>query len=225
MILAEYHKKISRILHDDAEILESQDIFASIIEALSIYSKDRPFRKVADIAGDDGYIYALPSDWVKGTSCLRSVEYPAGERVPVYLESTQWIVYDDGISQKLRFPVHNPQTGNTIRITYTTLYTDKTIDQIPTGDQEAFCALAASLCLGSLSRHYAQTSETTLGADAVDYQDKSRDYADRAGELKEIYRNHLFSNRENIRPASCTGDWDNQTSWGGDFLLHPKKNR
>lgn len=225
MILTEYHGKILRILHDDAEILKSQDIFASIEEALSLYSKDRPCRKVADIAGDGEYTYSLPSDWVKDFSHLESVEYPAEERVPVYIEAEAWIIYDDGTSQKLRLTEHTPQSGQTIRLTYTTLYTEETIDQIPAGDREAFCALTASLCLGALSRHYAQTLEATLDVDAIDYQNKSRDYATRAKELKEDYEKHLFRSRENIRPASRTGDWDNRTSWGGDFLLHPKKKR
>lgn len=225
MTLAEYHEKILRILHDDAEILKSQDIFTSIDEALSLYSKDRACRKVADIDGDGGYTYALPSDWVKEFSHLESVEYPAGERVPVYLEPEEWMIYDDGSSQKLRLMEHTPQTGQKIRVAYTTLYTEETVDQIPVGDREAFCALAASLCLGALSRHYAQTSGTTLDADTIDYQNKSREYATRARELKESYEKHLFRSRENIRPASCTGDWDSQTSWGGDFLLHPKKKR
>lgn len=225
MILAEYHKKILRILHDDAQVLESQDLFASIVEALAIYSKDRPSRKVADIAGDGGYIYSLPTDWVEEFSQIDAVEFPAGERVPVYLETEGWMAYDDGTGQKLRLMEHNPQTGQTVRISYTTLYTEKTVDQIPVSDEEALCALAASICLGAVSRHYAQTTEPTLDADAIDYQNKSREYATQAQEMREIYQTHLFRGRETVKASSRTKDWDNKTSWGGDYLFHPKKRR
>ncbi|MFQ5646259.1 MAG: hypothetical protein ACE5GM_04960 [bacterium] len=225
MSLLDFNKKVGRSLQDEADILSEADIDNFILEALSYYSKDRPRVKVTDISGDGGYEYDLPSGWDQGFSTVKRIEYPAGERIPVYLESTDWMIYTDTGGKKLRLLHHTPSGTEVIRVTYTCLYDDTEIDLIPAGDQDAFCSLAASLCCGSLARYYSQTSAAGLEVEVVDYPGKAAEYAGRAKELLDIYNRHLGKGRERKSAASVTDDWDTSFSWQGDFLSHPKKNR
>ncbi len=74
--LQELNKKIGRIIQDDADILKGSEIDSFILEALSYYSKDAPYLKVADIAGDGGYQYDLPNDWQEGFSYIANPAHP-----------------------------------------------------------------------------------------------------------------------------------------------------
>ena len=76
--------------------------------------------KVADIAGDGGYQYGLPTDWVEGFSSLIKVEYPAGKQVPLILEAGDYSIYKSPSGLKLHFYSLSPAETETIRITYTT---------------------------------------------------------------------------------------------------------
>jgi hypothetical protein len=225
MPIQTYNTKVDRIIQDDAGILSSTEIDDFILESLSYYSKDAPYLKVADIAGDGGYQYDLPNDWQEGFSYIVKVEYPAGKQVPLLLEPGDYTVYKTPTGLKLHFYSLSPLATETIRITYTTLYTQSTIDSIPAQDQDAFCLLAAALCCGAIARRYAQTSDSTIDADSVNYRSKSDEYARRAKELGLRYSNFMGKKEGTPSAASGTKDWDTDYSWGGDFLTHPRRGR
>ncbi|MBI5789291.1 MAG: hypothetical protein HZA78_10595 [Candidatus Schekmanbacteria bacterium] len=225
MSLSEYREKVSRLIQDEAGRLSNEDIEAFIAEALSYYSKDAPFYKVADIAGDGGYQYDLPQNWLEGFSGLISVEYPAGRQLPVILESGDYTVYKTPQGLKLHFYSFSPQIGESIRLNYTTAYTQADIDSIPLADQDIFCVLAAALCCEALARYYAQTSDTLVEADSVNYRTKSDEYARRTKELISRYHDFMGKKEDSPRAAGQTLDWDVSYSWGGDYLIHPRKYR
>jgi hypothetical protein len=215
---------VSRLIQDDAGKLKPGEIDDFILEALSYFGQDYPQIKVADIAGDGGYQYDLPADWQEGISWLQRLEYPAGERVPVYLETDDYTVYKSAAGEKLLLVNHTPQTGETLRLTYTTPYTETTLSQIPPPMQDGLVLLAAALCCEALSRIYAQTSDSTIDADVTDHRGRSDIYSARARELQQRY-NDFMGRQAGKKAASGTRDWDVDYPWGGDRLTHPRRQR
>ncbi len=157
-------------------------------------------------------------------SWLQRVEYPAGERVPVYLEAADYTIYKSTSGEKLLFVNHTPQTGKTLRLTYTTPYRETSLNEIPASMQDGLVLLAAALCCEALSRIYAQSYDSTIEADVVDYHGKSNTYAQRAKELQQRY-NNFMGKQKGPGAASATKDWDVDYPWGGDRLNHPRKQR
>lgn len=191
MSLVNFNQKVQRIIQDEAAILNKADIDNFILESLSYYSKDRPQVKVADITGDGGYEYDLPISWNLGFSSIKNIEYPAGERIPTFLEPGDWMIYRNSTGIRLRFLHHTPESGETVRLTYSTLYEETEIDLISTGDQDAFCSMAASLCCGALARYYSQTVPSPQEVSVVDFPAKATEYAERAKELLNAYNKHV----------------------------------
>lgn len=226
MELFELINEIKSKLQDLVEDISRSDLETTAITALAQFSKDRPRRQVFDITGDGGYDYDLPSDWIPGFSQIKCVEYPAGDRIPLYLEDGDWGIYETTSTRKLRLLNHTPSAAETVRIGYTTVYLKSTVDQIEAHETDAFANLAASLCCGVLARRYGFTTDPTISADAVNYGGKGGEWARRAKELRALY-NKFITGSESGKPAasSCTGDWDTRPSWGGDHLLHPRKGR
>lgn len=224
MALSDFRDKTKLKTQDGAQVLSDTDVDSIVVATLEQFSKDCPYIKVSDISGDGGYDYSLPTSWQDGFSSIKKVEYPAGEREPVYLEPEDWIIYDNGISKKLRLLNHTPTASEMIRLTYTIAYLQTTIDNIPAGYQDAFCNLAASICCEAIANYYTQASDSTVDIDSIDYLSKSGDWGSRAKRLRKLYEIFL-SNREGLKAASATGDWDNRPSWGDDHLLHSSKTR
>jgi len=219
-----FRERIARLIQDEAGRLSTADIDGFLAEALSVFSRDYPRVRVVDIAGTGAYQYDLPADWVEGFSAVVRLEYPVGQRPPVYLEADDYMVYRDTSGEKLLLVSHLPQSGETLRLTYTTTYTEAALEEIPQVMQEGVCLLAAALCCEALSRSYAQGTQPTIAVDAVDYGEKSDVYARRAKELQERYA-EFMGKASGVRPASGVRDWDVNYPWGEDRLTHPKKQR
>ncbi len=217
--------KTKRLVQDTPEILKMTEYHQFVLQAVTIYGQDKPCEKVAEINGDGSYDYTLPNDWKDGVSIVIRVEYPAGERIPVYIEAEDWCIYDSGSDKKLRFLQYSPSSTEKFRLTYTIPYDSDNINNIPQPDQEAIVGLAASLCCEALANYYAQTTDATISADAVNYQDKSRQYSRRGKELRELYNKFIGKKDGEIRAAGSIADWDVNYPWGGDRLTHPKKQR
>jgi hypothetical protein len=224
MSLTDFRTKVQRLIQDDTGKLGAEEINNFILEALNYFSKDYPRICVVDIAGDGSYQYDLPGDWREGVSWLQRVEYPAGQRVPVYLEPADYILYKSTSGEKLLLVNHTPAVGETLRLTYTTPYTETSLDQVPAALQDGLVLLAAALCCEALSRTYAQTSDSTIDVDVVDYQNKSNIYAQRAKELQKRY-NDFMGKQKGPGAAAATHDWDVDYPWGGDRLNHPRRQR
>ena len=97
------------------------------------------------------------------------------------------------------------------------------MNTIPAIDEDAVANLAASLCSGALASAYAQTSDSTITAEAVDHKSKSQEFSSRAKVQKQTYLNHIGLKEGDVAPASAVKDLDVDYPWGGDRLTHPKK--
>lgn len=226
--LDDFDTKLRMVIQDQAEVLDPGQREAFILEAVQKYSQKRPQVLVKEITGDGSYDYALPTAWVEGFSVAQRVEYPAGEQEPVILDDNDWTIYQSATARKLRFLTCSPGVGEKINLTITAPHSlTGSASTVPAADQDAVINLAGALCCYALSRKYAQTSEPSIAADAVNYGSKSGEYAKRGKELEKLYNDHLAPAAKDggLPAASVSGDWDQDAGWGGDRLTHPRKYR
>ncbi len=225
--LTDFKTKLDQVLQDTAGVLGTTEKEAFIQEAVARYSQDRPQETAAEIPGDNGFDYNLPAGWEEGFSAGRQVEYPAGQQNPEILDDNDWMLYQGASGKKLRFLNCSPGTGDTILLSFTKRHQVTTNSStVPAADQDAVVNLAGALCCFALSRKYAQTSEPTIAADAVNYQNKSGEYEKRGKTLEGLYKAHIARPADGgLAAASVSGDWDMNAGWGADRITHPRRLR
>jgi hypothetical protein len=101
-----------------------------IKQAVSDYSQDKPDTVSSDFSGDGGKFYNLLTSltsYADGFSRIRTISYIAAtivdDELPNYLEAQDWNedFYAGGV-RYLFFPNHSPAATETVRATYTALY-------------------------------------------------------------------------------------------------------
>lgn len=220
---------VDRILKDGEQIVSTTDIDSFIEnEALQIYSKHKPLIKTADLSASSSYDYELSAanftSWIDGFSDIKEVEYPTGSQIPNIIPTEEWMIYETASTKYLRFRRTTPSSG-TIRVTYTVPYeiTDSA-STIKDNDVGAFANLASSLCAGVIARKYGQTSDSTIGADAVAYRDKSDVWASRSKDLFKLYIDFIFP--KELDAAFAQKEFDTiYSSLGYSRLTHPEWSR
>lgn len=221
--LADFNARVDELIKDDADILESGEIDNAILAAVKRYSIHRPQTKVYEFAGDGGYDYDLPPDWLKGFSRITQVEYPCAQQKPSIIPKEDWTLFlklvDSTQTRVLRFLSISPASGEYVRISYTVPHVvDDSSSTVFDIDFDAVCNLAASYCCGALSRKFAQTSEPTIAADAVNYQAKSSAYASRAKDLFKTYLDQVGI--EEVKASVGLKEFDTGFVWGEEYLSH-----
>jgi hypothetical protein len=209
-------------IQDDAGKLSSNEVVAAIEEAIAgRYSKDRPRQLVSDLPGD-GATYDFPlsgiAGWSEGFSQIRTIEYPAGEATPAYLDSGEWILYDSPSGRSLRFasPLTN---GKAASVTLTAPHAADA-STLPASDLYTVAVLSAALAARKLAAAYAQTGDSSIVADSVNYRSKSAEYLALARHLEQDYENYLGTDASRTAPsASTTESWIGDTA-GGERLTH-----
>jgi hypothetical protein len=235
--LADFNAKVLDRTQDSDNLLSSADRDDCVRAGVDTYARHRPRVLVADVSGVTAqYDYALPATWVSGFSTLQQVEYPAGSREPAYLEAEDYLLYQTTTTTLLRFLTTTPQTGQTIRLTFTARHTvDGSGSTIPAADENAVADLGASVACEWLSSRFSQQGEPTLGADSADHTSKARDFALRAKAFRERAYEHLGiplpgakggqTASAPVAAASAVRDWDSDLSTGEDRLTHPRRRR
>ncbi len=220
--IPEYQELAAGHLQDGAQKLAPAEMVRAIEEAIAgRYSKDRPQKLVADLAGDGAkYEWSVASltGWQEGFSRVVEIEYPQGERSPVYLESGEWLLYASPSGRFLRL-AWAPVAGKTARVRFTAAHTADA-STVPEADFYAVGALAAALAARRLAANYAQTGDSSLAADTVNYRTKSQEYMTLARHLEKEYENLLGTDPGRSAPASSrTAAWQGRTA-GGERLTH-----
>lgn len=181
MNLSEFQRAVERLVKDGAEILTTPDYDFHVSEALKRYSKAKPRRVVADIAGDGSYDYDMPDPYDPDFGRVLEVEWPAGRREPSIVDALDWRLYRSPTGMKLRFRADTPAAGTTIRVTFTALHTvTESTTSVPAADHDVIHLIAAALACEALSSHYANAVDSTILADSVDHKSKASEYAARA---------------------------------------------
>ncbi len=239
----DYLDEIASMIQDDAvklTVTTNGDIDKLLAQAVKDYGRDKPYYIKKEITADGSEQYVLTTTigslWVKGYSDVLSVESPTGNKPPTMLEETDWIIYDDGTAQDesnktLRFFV-TPTSGNKFIVEFSTEYDLPTtgLQNFPDtdGNFHNISTLAAAYGCFRLATAYAQSTDATITADAVNYHDKSRKYPDLAKEYMKIYNLAVFGEAEPEtarKPALADKDVDLETLMGGPGLFHGGANR
>jgi hypothetical protein len=94
------------------------------------------------------------------------------------------------------------------------------------------CDYAAALCCQALAAKYAQTSDSSISADAVNYRTKSQEYLSLAKELRKRYDEQVgiqgsdsgsSANASGVAAALSIGDMELRQGSGVDRLTHRRR--
>ncbi len=214
--------KIINIVSDDSgKLVIPDDYNDKVAAALNIYSKHRPDMAVEDITGDAGHDYDLPDAWIEGFSTIQSIEYPVDEVPATLLDEDEWEIYQTADGKVIRLLNDAPGATETFYVKFTILRTATTI---LAADEDAFCHLAAALCLEELANAFAQSGDSIINADSVNYRTKSSEFAARAKRMLTVYKEYLGIKEDDSVPAASavTSVLDAQYPGGSDRLTHPR---
>ena len=184
----------------------------ALAAALVKISRDSPRRVVEDTVTP-----ALPAGWVAG-SALLAVEYPIGEIPPVYIEA---MVYQTPLGETLYAALAD---GTPARVTYSTPWAASS--ELSGPALEAFYCWAASVLCEQLATRFAQDTNSTISADSVMHESKSRNFAARAKALRARYYELLEladPDKRSLAPASTTVNLNRNDSRGRDWLTHSNR--
>lgn len=223
----------TRISHTDPG-----DFGAAIDRAVEKYSHDRPCEIVATASGTGTATdFALPTGWVDGFSELKRVEHPfppaTGQREPnVVYDADQAnepseirIVQASATEKKIRFMSITPASGtNNILLVFTGLHTVHPSTAASTtvrgSDERALALLVASYACEMVASKYAESKDSNLSVDSVDFRSKSSEYAARARQLRKDYLVHIGGDPDAQTPGACAViDWDSTLHGGQDRLI------
>lgn len=191
--LANFNSWVDARVPGMSTVITSAMVDDCVLQAVDVWSKYKPQRLVADLSGDGDYDYSLPASFTLGFSQLESVEYPAGERVPIYLDPAEdYTVYRSASATGvIRFFRHTPQTGETARVVYTAQHSVGASSTIADVDEQAVADLGAAYVCEALSSYYSQATDSTIAVDSRDYKSQATEYALRARRFRELALGHL----------------------------------
>ena len=73
----------------------------AISMALVKYSQDYPREAIADVSGLETKL-SLPTDWIKGKSQIKNIEFPLNQTPPFYLKNDDFQIYTTPSNQEIR---------------------------------------------------------------------------------------------------------------------------
>lgn len=225
----DYITALGTLVKNESALGEAGQI-AAIGQALRLHSKHRPLVIPEDESGDGGFDYpvSLLASWSDGLSMVKSVEYPVDNdvREPNILDEDAWKIYSKPDGDYLRFLQDSPSASELFRVVYTAAHVcDDTQCTVKAADEEAVQALAAAFLCDMLATYYAQTQDSTIGADSVDHKSKAGEYAARAKSWRQVYYAHLGINEGKLPAATATAAFDMKYPGGQERLTHPRADR
>lgn len=220
MALIDFQSIVDDLVRDDAERITIAQRDTAIENAIERYSKDRPRPKVVDIAAPGGSLLPLPAGWEADFSSLSTIEYPIGNVPPNYIPNNHWNMYQspDGLMIQLYEAL---QSNVQCRLTFSIRHVlDANQDTIPRGDREPVCCLAAASLLDQLAAEAAGSGDSTIKADAIDYQNASAQYAARAKALRKRYTDELgIDDKKNVASGAVVS-FERGNTLGRQRLTH-----
>lgn len=238
--LDQFQGQRDTVLQDGGNKLTAGKRDALLAQAiLQRYSKDRPREVVDDIQGNGTNLLPLPGGvgdgdagddtdvFEEGYSTIRLIEFPTGQLPPSLVLDEDWQMYRTPGGLKIMLISTAPQVTDTVRITWTARHLADG-STVPDPDFEAVCDYAAGLCYEALAGIYAQTGDSTIGADSVNYRTKSQEYLGLAKAAKKRYFDHVGvddSKGVEVGAAIATGSMHESLIGGFDRITHRKASR
>jgi hypothetical protein len=215
-------------LQDDSEKISPTERDLAIDQATRIYSQDRPLEKIKEDITADGskYDFDLPYDWDSRSShIIGDIEYPVSDDIqtPQYVDANDWIIYKKASGQVLRFLIMKPSSSYTIRYKYLIPHTVSDENcTVYEKDIDAFCDLAAGLIFKALAAKHAETEESTIASDVIDYVRKSDQYMELAKESFRLYNSHVGAGEDTKEKPGAMAMKDFDINVRGGNLTHPR---
>jgi len=218
-------------LQDRAKFLQPSEVDELIRSAVRHTSHDRKRYVTTDIPGDGTRDYALPADFIKRFSEVLEVETPAGEDFPVFRDKDDdWFIYEDptkaaGLQLRLRFRETTTKVGDIIRVRIATDWTLEPVSDVD--DSDTFLAIVFKTlhnAYRAIAARFAQSADSSIQADAVDYGGQGQNFLFLAEEAKKEYR-ALVGLSGDVKAAAVLNDVDIIFAHGEDFLNHPVRTR
>lgn len=220
MPLADYQALVDDLVRDDSGRITAVDRDAAIDLAVKRYGKDRPRRKVEDIAASGTSLIDLPAGWQVGFSGLVSIEFPIGKAPPTLIPQDRVDLYDTPTATKILM-LDPPAAAAPMRATYTIRHLlDAVDDTIPIDDREAVGSYAGAILLDELAAFFSGETNSTIAADAVEHGSKAENYAARARALRQKYLDQLGLDPKRNIAAGVVVALDPRDSLGGERLTH-----
>lgn len=197
--LAQWVDKVRSILRDT----EGVDLTAPQVEtvgvrpALARYSTDRPYETTIEVAGDGSAYFDLPTGWLIGFSRVLSIEYPANQNPPAYLDSGTYELVRKPADASVRQILLDeaPAVGQEVRFNFTLPWPTPTDtagdDKVDDVAFEAVAHLAAALCCDHLASEAARDRAGVLASTLVIGRDRADALRDQADQLRGVYESFV----------------------------------
>ncbi|MEX0755698.1 MAG: hypothetical protein WD556_11375 [Actinomycetota bacterium] len=214
--------------------IEDANLEECISAAVRRFSADRPRVGHADFVGD-GIAYDLEiasiTSWSFGYSTVEQIEYPLGQREPLYLDSQEWILYPTtSRPTHIRLLTTVPTSGQTTRVFHTVPWPvpDATPanDLIGDIDFEPVARLAAAAGARTMTGRASSNKHPSIpAAEAMDWENEHERWRKLAEDYERDYEEHVGA-EDGPPPASGWLDWDARSSFieqGRRFLLRGRR--
>jgi hypothetical protein len=235
---AEYVAEIKRKVKADEPKFPEDDVKKVLAAAVADYSHDRPLLIAKKVAGNGtnslNLVTLLGGLWKHGTSQILKIEYPVGSTPPLYVDSDDYDVLDDGTAQDgsnvaLVFTDGTaPSASEHLTVHFSTPLSlpEAGLQNFPDTDEnfENITTLASSYACQSLATVYATSKDAVISADVVNYNDKSRKYQDLGKMYLKKYCRMVFGSEEPassmVAPASVEKELESRGTWNQTRLFH-----
>ncbi|MBU2072767.1 MAG: hypothetical protein KKA68_21240 [Gammaproteobacteria bacterium] len=162
--------------------------------------------------------YTLPYLWTAGGTAASVSQTGHG------FSTNGYVYYNDSNSTYYSADSIRIATHQVITVPDANSFTAKILGvDIPTEHFFAVCHLAAGLSCQALAAKYASIGRSLVNVDSAAHMSKSTDYAKRAKEFIDLYRNQLGLDQANDHKAAGEFvDWDTKPGYPGnrDYLHH-----
>ncbi|MBE3141481.1 MAG: hypothetical protein IMZ53_12975 [Thermoplasmata archaeon] len=239
----DFSDELASLINDDAAKLTSADLKLILQKAATDWGKDEPLYVSKKITGNGTAYYTLATIlsglWKYGYSKFRAIEYPYNENPPEFLTQDAYRLYDDGTAQdgsNLKMMMVNDVPSVTdyfiAHFSIEPLLNESSINFPDTNENfSKVTTLAAAYACQRLATAYAQSTDASISADVVNYNDKSSKYMSLAKQYFSIYNKLVFGeespvsvvkaamSQKEVTPVSKTGDSGSSPT----FLFHGRR--
>jgi hypothetical protein len=226
MAYLDFQTLVTDLVRDDEARISVDQRNAAIDRAAIRYSTDRPQTKVVDVAAAGGNALQLPASWEAGFSALISIEYPIGMNPPSWLDRDIYRLYDktDG-TQEIRFDRALPNANVRLCFSIKQSLTSGApgTDTIPIADRMAVCQWAAADLCDQLAALYSNTQDSTIQADAVQYQSKASQRRSQATAYRKQYLDFFGIDEKQNEAAGVAVAIPLYDSVGGQRIFHGRR--
>lgn len=192
------------------QLLTNTEIGQFVDFAARTYSMIKPTTTVVDSTADGTDTTTLPAGFDVDFSRIVTIESPTGQTPPEFRDPRSSFLYQTPSGWQLKWVDYAPNSGDTVRIAYTTprvFGATTALTTVADTDFEAVCTLAAARAATAIAGKYGRTNEPILSADTVNYRTKVMDWTSIASKWQKMWEDHAAAIAP---PASGWVNWDSK---------------